>query len=31
LLLGHIKVESTVGYLGIEVDYALAIAEQIDV
>jgi integrase len=31
LLLGHTKVESTVRYLGIEVDDALAIAEQIDV
>jgi hypothetical protein len=31
LLLGRIKVESTVRYLGIEVDDALAIAEQIDV
>jgi integrase len=31
LLLGHAKVESTVRYLGIEVDDALAIAEQIDV
>ena len=31
LLLGHSKVESTVRYLGIEVDDALAIAEQIDV
>ena len=31
LLLGHQKVESTVRYLGIEVDDALAIAEQIDV
>jgi integrase len=30
LLLGH-RVESTVRYLGIEVDDALAIAEQIDV
>jgi site-specific recombinase XerC len=30
-LLGHTKVESTVRYLGIEVDDALAIAEQIDV
>ena len=30
LLLGHTKVESTVRYLGIEVDDALAIAEQID-
>jgi integrase len=31
LLLGHTKVESTVRYLGIEVDDALEIAEQIDV
>jgi integrase len=31
LLLGHQKIESTVRYLGIEVDDALAIAEQIDV
>jgi integrase len=31
LLLGHRKIESTVRYLGIEVDDALAIAEQIDV
>jgi integrase len=31
LLLGHAKVESTVRYLGIEVDDALAVAEQIDV
>ena len=31
LLLGHTKVEGTVRYLGIEVDDALAIAEQIDV
>ena len=30
LLLGH-KIESTVRYLGIEVDDALAIAEQVDV
>jgi integrase len=30
-LLGHTKVESTVRYLGIEVDDALAVAEQIDV
>jgi integrase len=30
LLLGHSKVESTVRYLGIEVDDALAIAEQVD-
>ena len=31
LLLGHTKVESTVRYLGIEVDDAIAIAEQVDV
>jgi integrase len=31
LLLGHTKSESTVRYLGIEVDDALAIAEQVDV
>ena len=31
LLLGHKKIESTVRYLGIEVHYAFAIAEQIDV
>ncbi|MBT3768219.1 MAG: tyrosine-type recombinase/integrase, partial [Rhodospirillales bacterium] len=31
LLLGHTKVESTVRYLGIEVDDALAIAEKVDV
>ena len=31
LLLGHTKLESTVRYLGIEVDDALAIAEQVDV
>jgi integrase len=31
LLLGHAKIESTVRYLGIEVDDALAVAEQIDV
>ncbi|OIQ65083.1 tyrosine recombinase XerC [mine drainage metagenome] len=30
LLLGHTKIESTVKYLGIEVDDALAIAEQVD-
>jgi len=29
--LGHTKFESTVRYLGIEVDDALAIAEQVDV
>ncbi len=31
LLLGHTKVESAVGYLGVEVDDAIAIAEQVDV
>jgi hypothetical protein len=31
LLLGHTKIESTVRYLGIEVDEAIAIAEQVDV
>ena len=31
LLLGHTKIESTVRYLGIEIDDALAIAEQVDV
>jgi len=31
LLLGHTKIESTVRYLGIELDDALAIAEQVDV
>jgi len=30
LLLGHRKLESTVGYLGIEVDDALEMSEQID-
>ncbi|MEI8277911.1 MAG: tyrosine-type recombinase/integrase [Hyphomicrobiales bacterium] len=30
LLLGHTKIESTVRYLGIEVDDALYIAEQVD-
>ena len=30
LLLGHTKLESTVRYLGIEVDDALNIAEQLD-
>jgi hypothetical protein len=29
--LGHKKIESTVRYLGIEIDDALAIAEQVDV
>lgn len=31
LLLGHSKIESTVRYLGVEVDDALAIAEQVDI
>lgn len=31
LLLGHIKIESAVRYLGIEVDDALEIAEQVDI
>jgi len=31
LLLRHRKIESTVRYLGIEVDDALALAEQVDV
>jgi integrase len=31
LLLAHTRVESTVRYLGIEVDDALAIAEQVEV
>jgi site-specific recombinase XerC len=31
LLLGHSKMESTVRYLGIEVDDALEIAERIEV
>jgi site-specific recombinase XerC len=30
LLLGHTKLESTVRYLGVEVDDALAISEQTD-
>ena len=30
LLLGHTKLESTVRYLGIEVDDALSMAEQIE-
>jgi hypothetical protein len=30
LLLGHTKTESTIRYLGIEVDDALSIAEQVD-
>jgi integrase len=31
LLLRHTKIESTVRYLGVEVDDALAIAEKVDV
>ena len=31
LVLGHTKLESTVRYLGIEVDDALEVAEQTDV
>jgi site-specific recombinase XerC len=31
LLLGHTKVESTVRYLGIDVDDALVIAEQVEI
>jgi integrase len=31
LLLGHTKLESTVRHLGIEVDDALAIAEQLEI
>ena len=31
LLLGHTRIESTVRYLGIEVDDALATAEQVDI
>lgn len=31
ILLGHTKLESTVRYLGIEVDDALDLAEQLDV
>jgi len=30
-LLGHKKIEITARYLGIEVDEALAIAEQVDI
>ena len=29
-LLGHTKIESTVRYLGVDVDDALTIAEQVD-
>jgi site-specific recombinase XerC len=31
LLLGHPKIESTVRYLGVEVDEALMMAEQTDI
>jgi site-specific recombinase XerC len=31
LLLGHTKLESTVRYLGIEVDDALTLSEQVDI
>jgi hypothetical protein len=31
LLLGYTRIESTVRHLGIEVDDALAMAEQVDV
>ncbi len=31
LLLGHLKLESTVRYLGIEVDDALEISEQTEI
>jgi hypothetical protein len=31
LLLGYTKIESTVRYLGIEVDDALAITEQVNI
>jgi len=31
LLLGHTKIESTVRYLGIEVDDAIALAEQVEI
>jgi integrase len=31
LLLGHTRIESTVRYLGIEVNDALAISEQVEV
>ena len=30
LLLGHTKLESTVRYLGIEVDDAISISEQVE-
>ena len=31
LLFGHSKLESTVRYLGVEVDYALEASEQMEV
>jgi len=31
ILLGHTKVDSTVRYLGVELEDALSIAEQIDI
>jgi site-specific recombinase XerD len=31
LLLGHSKIESTVRYLGIEVDDALTLSEQVEI
>jgi site-specific recombinase XerC len=31
LLLGHTKIESTVQYLGIDVDDALVIAKQVEI
>jgi site-specific recombinase XerC len=31
LLLGHTKIESTVRYLGIEIDDAIEIAEKVEV
>jgi integrase len=31
LLLGHSKIESTVRYLGVEIDDAIALSEQVDV
>jgi site-specific recombinase XerC len=30
LLLGHTKLESTIRYLVVEVDYALALSEQVE-
>ena len=31
LLLGHTKIESTVRYLGVEIDEAIELSEQIDI